>query len=78
MENIEFQNKIFKVREIELPEFGNVIISTNSLNEILLNSGIYSSEEARSVDEKIFFFVEDNEIELTDEELIKVLNLELR
>jgi hypothetical protein len=79
MDTIQFQNREFKVREIELPEFGNVFISTNSLNELLLNEGgSYISDEAEMVDEEIFYFVEGNEIELSEEELIKTVNLELR
>lgn len=79
MDTIEFQNQTFKLREIALPSFGNVLISTNSLNELLLNDyGGYISNEAQIVDEKIFYFVEDNAIELSTEELINVLTSELR
>jgi len=79
MDTIEFQNKDFKVRKIELPEFGNVLISTNSLNELLLNDdGNYTSDEAEAVDEEIFYFVEDNEIEHSEKELIKLVTLEVR
>lgn len=79
MDTIEFQNQEFKVREIGLPEFGNVLISTNSLNELLLDEdGGYTSNEAEIIDEKIFYFVENNEIELNEDELIKSVTLELR
>ncbi|MBC7721596.1 MAG: hypothetical protein H7068_06190 [Pedobacter sp.] len=79
MATIEFQNKEFKVREIELSKFGNVLISTNSLNELLLNDYVgYTSGEAKIVGEKIFYFVENNEIELSEEELIKSVTLELK
>ena len=74
MEIIEFKNKEFKVREIDLPEFGNVLISTNSLNELLFNEeGSYISDEAVEVDEQIFYFVEENEIELPEEELVTLI-----
>lgn len=64
----------FKVREIDLPEFGNVLISTNSLNELLFNEeGSYISDEAVEVDEQIFYFVEENEIELPEEELVTLI-----
>lgn len=79
MEFITFQNQNFKVREIEISEFGNVLISTNSLNELLLNEdGSYSSKEAQVIDEQIFYFVEDYEIDLDKEGLIKAIALELR
>jgi hypothetical protein len=79
MDKIEFKNQEFKVREIEIPESGVVLISTNSLNEILLNSeGSYTSEEARTIDEQVFYFVEENEIEYSDEELINLITIEVR
>ena len=79
MDIIKFQNNDFKIREIELPDLGNVIISVSSLNEILLNeNGSYISEEAKHIDEQIFYFLEDNEIEFNDEVLIKLIKLEVR
>ena len=78
MDIIKFQNQAFKLREIEFPEFGNILISTNSLNRILLNEdGSYSSTEAALIDEKIFYFVEDSEINLSEVDLIKAITLEL-
>lgn len=74
MDKIEFQNNQYKVREIELPEIGNVLISTTSLNNFLLNNDDnYVSDEAISVDENIYFFVDENEIELSDYELFNLL-----
>ncbi len=71
---ITFQNTIYKIREIELAEFGNVLISTEALNVKLLNeNGSYVSEEAIRIDEQIFYFVEEDEIELLDTELKEVL-----
>ncbi len=71
---ITFQNTNYETREIELLEFGNVLISTSALNVKLLDeNGSYISEEACGVDEQIFYFVEQSEIELTDKELKKVL-----
>jgi hypothetical protein len=65
MDNIKFQNQNFKLRELDLPEFGNVLISTFSLNDKLMNeNGSYVSEEALNIDERIFYFVEENEISL--------------
>ena len=79
MDKINFQNKEFKVREVELPEIGNVFISTNSLNELLLNNdGGYVSDEAITADENIFYFIDDSEMELTDDELINLITKELK
>lgn len=71
---IEFQNREYLLREVELPEIGNVLISTLELNDLLMNkNGGYVSDEAISVDERIYYFVEENEIKLSDDDLIKLL-----
>ena len=77
MDVLKFQNIEYKIREIELPGLGNVLISTTSLNNALLNNGsYYISKEAQSLDEEIYFFVGDNEIELQDTELINLIKLQ--
>lgn len=79
MDTINFKNKEFKVREVELPEIGNVLISTNSLNESLLNEyGGYVSDEAIKVDKNIFYFVTNNEMSFSDKELINLINQEIK
>lgn len=73
-DKIEFQNKEYLIREVELPEIGNVLISTVELSDLLINEkGGYVSNEAISVDERIYYFVEENEIKLSDDDLIKLL-----
>ena len=67
---IRFQDKTFKSRELSLPEFGEVLISTTELNNLLIDkTGSYSSTEAQLIDDQIFYFVEENEIELQDKDL---------
>jgi len=79
MDIIIFQNKEFKVREVQFPEVGNTLISTISLNESLMNEhGGYVSDEAITVDEKIFYFVNDDEMNLSDEDLINLITEELK
>lgn len=74
IDTITFNNKKYKIREIELPELGNIRISTVDLNDNLLIDGSrYISEEARNMDEEIYFFVEENEIESREEELVDLL-----
>ena len=74
MDTITFQKSQYKVREVKLPEQGNVFISTRSLNNQLLdNGGGYVSDEAISIDESIFYYVEEREIELSDSELSQLL-----
>lgn len=77
MDLINFQNREFKVREIELPDLGYVFISTVNLNDALMNNGSdYVSKEAQNIDEQIYFFVEQNEIELSEKDLVKLVILE--
>ena len=79
MDKIEFQSNQYKVREIELPEIGNVLISTITLNLLLLNDkGGYVSDEAFFVDESIYYFVEEDEISLSDKELSNLLTFEIK
>jgi len=75
MNRISFLNKSYPVRELFLDSISlEVTISTSDLNDALMNKdGSYVSESARIIDEEIFFFVERNEIELNDIELIKIL-----
>lgn len=79
MTTVKFQNKEFKIKEIILPEIGNVLISVNSLNKLLMNDdGGYISDEAITVDENIFCFIEDNEMRLSDVELINLITNEIK
>lgn len=78
MDTIRFENKVFKIRKIDLPEFGNILISTTNLNQLLMNEdGGYTSGEAEIVDEQIFYFVDENEIEYEQDKLIKMLSRQL-
>ncbi len=77
MDTVEFQNRKYKIREIELPEFGCVFVSTVSLNDAIMGNGSdYVSDEAQKIDEGIYFFVEDDEIELDEKDLIQLVILE--
>ena len=79
MNTIKFQNKEFKIREVNIPEIGNVLISVNSLNKLLMNEdGGYNSNEAITADENIFCFIEDYEMKLSDVELINIITKEIK
>ena len=61
MEIIKFEGQEFPIVNIKLP-FGVRKVSNENLNEALMNfDGGYVSEEARLIDENIFYFVEDKE-----------------
>lgn len=74
MREIEFQNTQYKLREVDLPEMGSVLISTEILNKVLItDSGSHVSDEAIAVDEMIYCFVNEKEIELSNEELTTLI-----
>lgn len=70
---IEFNGKSYPAREVCL-EDNDYTISVSSLNEALLDgNGNYVSENAKNIDEDIFYYLEDSDIEKPDEEIIKIL-----
>ncbi len=79
MNTIEFQKNQFKIREVVLPLLGSVLISTTTLNQLLLNNnGSYTSDEAIYIDESIYYFVDELEIKLSDEKLISLIANEVK
>jgi hypothetical protein len=78
MRTIVFEKSEYPIREIHLSEFGNVIISTLILSRKLLDENSrYVSENAQLVDEKIFYYVEPDQIELPDKKIAKIILSEL-
>jgi hypothetical protein len=66
MDTVTFHGIEYKLRQVELPEFGSVLVSTTRLNDALMHDGCaYVSDAARRIDEKIFYFVEESEIHLS-------------
>ena len=78
METLTFAGVDYPVRHLYLPSSGNVLISTTILNNALMGlDGTYSAEEAKIVDERIFYFITLNDMELDDNQLIQLLSYEL-
>lgn len=75
MEKLEFQGEEYPFVLVNLP-FGERKISTDSLNDMLMNyDGSYVSEEARIIDESIFYFVEDKFLHFRENKLLnKILS----
>lgn len=75
MEIIKFNGNEYPSVLVNLP-FGKSKISSIQLNESLMNSdGSYISDEARLIDEKIFYFVEDKVLYFHENEIInKILS----
>ena len=77
METIKFEDKDFPSVIINLP-FGKRRISTIQLNELLMNfDGNYVSEEAKNIDEQIFYFVKEEALYLNENELINLILSEI-
>jgi hypothetical protein len=75
MRTINFNGKEFPFVNINLP-FGERQVSNHKLNEALMNlDGSYVSEEARIIDENIFYFVEEEVLRFRENEIInKILS----
>lgn len=74
MDSIEFNNHKFPIREIEINEYGDVTISTTLLNyELMREDGSYSCEKARYIDEQIFYFVEPEEINYSEQRITELI-----
>ena len=64
---MEYKGKIYPARLLTIPDWGEFIVSVESLEKELLPDGkSYADEEARWVDEQIFYYVPDEEIDLDD------------
>ena len=71
---IEFDGKEYPTKLLNIPNFGEKLISVESLEESLHDAeGFYVSDEARVVDEKIFFYVPDDVIDDDDESLTEFI-----
>ena len=63
---VRYNGRIYPVREAVVPGWGERMISVKSLEEVLIPEGKYPDEKARAVDEGIFYFVPDAEINRED------------
>jgi len=73
MEMIKFEGIEYPVLQLNFP-FGERIISTEKLNGNLMNiDGSYVSESARMIDEEIFYFVDEENLNLTNKDLIQLI-----
>ncbi len=74
MEQINFQNQFFPLRELEISNANAVLISTTALNSLLMtDSGAYVSTEAELIDECIYYYVESSQITLSKRKLLQLI-----
>jgi len=72
MNSITFENRKFEIKEIKIKGIGSRIIATTDLNNILVSiEGVYKSDEARFIDEQIYYFVEPDKFKLKGSVLSK-------
>ena len=70
MDSIQFGNRNYRIREVEMEDAGIRIIASTSLNKRLVTEeGSYTSKEARYIDEQIYFFVKPGKLKLSDQAL---------
>jgi hypothetical protein len=75
MDTIQFENKKFKIRQIQTKDgLKRIIASTELNNSLLTESGNYVSVEARKIDEQIYFFVDKPQLNLNNIELADYVN----
>ena len=76
---IMFDDKLHETKWMKLPEFGNVLIAKTSLRNLLLDDDCeYTSEKAKIIDESIFFYVEDEEFNMSNKSLSKLMWSQLK
>lgn len=80
-ETVTFNNRIFPVRTVDIPGYGNgLAIATVELSGQLMDAEgpDYVSEEAKALDESVFFYVDKQEIGMPEDELVEVVLYHLR
>ena len=77
MEIIKFNQREYPTLLLNFP-FGERRISVAKLNDDLMNEdGSYVSENARLVDEDIFYFVDEEDLKLNKDELVQLILSEI-
>ena len=66
---LEFKGKTYPARKVHIKSFGDRYVATESLEHELMVDDEYVSEEAKELDEKIFFYVKDGIISFDDKRL---------
>ena len=72
---IKFNGKEYSTKQVNVPDFGERLISVESLEESLMDAeGFYVSDEAQVIDEKIFFYVPDDVINKDEKAIAKFVD----
>ena len=77
MDKIKFKELTYPLKNVSF-SFGDRLISTVKLNHNLLSeAGDYVSEKARIIDEQIFYFVEEEDLNLSEKEIASKILIEI-
>lgn len=77
MKKIFFQNNYYPIAVVDMP-FGQRIISCHELNHALMNhDGSYVSDEAKNIDDSIFYFVETKTLYFCKPDIVKKILSEI-
>ena len=75
---VTFNGKTYKTKSVQIPNWGWCTIGSSSLEDALMQDGKYVSDEARVVDEGIFYYVDDARFNrYTSSELVEVVEREV-
>lgn len=79
MDTIKLDGNNYPIKELNFP-FGNKLVSTTDLNNAIFDNlnGDYVSEEARHIDELLFYFVEPVHLNLKEKHLINLVLTQLQ
>lgn len=69
MIDVEFGGKLYTTRLVSIDGYGDERIAEESLQNVLLKDGKYVSNDARELDECIFFYAPDEYLQKSDIEL---------
>ena len=79
LENIEFQGVKYPARTIMLvqgEQETDYLVSSLELQKAMIMDGNYISQEAMQIDDRIAFFVSDDDLKMGESELANLLTLE--
>lgn len=75
MDYVNFRDRVYPIREVtvfqDTPDEMEVLIGTTDL-EAQLVAELLSSDEAYRLDESIFYYVRPEEIDLPDDEIVRI------
>jgi len=77
-ELVRFNKKNYYTRYITTPKNGDVTISYQSFEDVLIVNDSYVSEKAQAIDDDIFYYVEDNAFfSMNDKDLANLVDKEV-